>query len=220
MGHPSRQGKGASNTSMPPTAADTSDASPEHQDLGHPSETGGENEWHRPGQSLGWWPASFLHPFSAPGRGRQLSREAACVPVRGAGLSALHRLLKAKHPTNSHSLGAPGVPPTQSCSESCPDAGQWCCHSPYAGGSRPLRSLQHSLQRAHQVTLSAPPAPPPRIKGQLGFTPRSCSNKGSPMLRTGSVQTEQTGSAQRHSVAALRLQSELLGAPLWLPALR
>lgn len=134
-------------------------------------------------------------------------------------LSALHGLPKAKHPTvlPQELLGSPWPRVALSCAQ---NARQWCCHFPHIQGSHPLCSLLHSLQRAHQVTLSARPALPPRIKGQHGFTPCSRSNKGSPMLRTGSVQTEQTGSAQRHSVAALCLQRDRLGALLRLPALR
>lgn len=102
-----------------------------------------------------------------------------CPYAWSCALSALPQAAQSETP-NSASPGAPGVPMTQSCSESCPNAGLRFYHFPHAGGSHPLCSLQHCLQRAHQVTLSAPPALPPRIKGQHGFTPRSCSNKGSP----------------------------------------
>ena len=69
-----------------------------------------QNWCRKPGQSLGWWPASSRHPFSTLDRGKQPGRKAACVSVHGAGLVlALPRLLKAKKP-NSASPGAPGVP--------------------------------------------------------------------------------------------------------------
>lgn len=71
-----------------------------------------QNWWHKPGQSLVWWPSSSRHPSSTLKRGKQLRREAAHVPIHGAGLVlTLPGLPKAKRLTvlPRELLGSPWV---------------------------------------------------------------------------------------------------------------
>lgn len=175
-----------------------------------------QNWWHKPGQSLGWWLASSQHPFSTLDGGKQLWRKAACVSMHGAGLVlALARLLKAKtqqcFPRSSWGPRGGVAPTPQRCGEMSPSVGcrQGCYHLSCALGSRPLCSwlpCQRALERASQVTLNTH-CPPCRSRlglrdhADLVFTPAPI--KGPRCLGTGSVQTEQTGSAQRDSVAVL-----------------